>query len=617
MPKPLRPAPPPAEAASAADSRPPGDAAAKTPDEAVQAAEAARDRARALDQSLHAAAAPWFGGLSPVSLALAGMDWGLHLATQPAETARLATEAWRLSAQASLDAWSETVRPRDSSERPDDLRFQAEAWQAWPWPWVVHQYLAAERWWGEATQLRGMTTHHRDMAGVFARQWLDMLSPANAGLASPEVLAQTLAQRGDNLRAGWDHAVDAWRLRQGLPPLQDHGQHFVPGEDVAVTPGEVVYRNHLVELIQYHPQTPRVQAEPVFIVPSWIMKYYILDLSPHNSLVRWLVSQGHTVFILSWRNPDARDALLDMDDYLQLGVLAPLAALGERLPGQAVHAVGYCLGGTLLSIAAAALARPRRVQEAGRLPQLASLSLLAAETDFSEPGEMGVLIDESQVTLLEEMMAERGYLTGRQMAGSFQFLHSRELIWSATLRELWMGERLRPNDLMAWNADVTRMPAAMHSQYLRRCYLRNELAESRYEVEGAPVSLNDMAWPVFLVGTEKDHVAPWRSVYKLHRLCDAEMTFVLTSGGHNAGIVSEPGHPGRRWRQATRPRGGAWVPPDDWCGRAESHEGSWWTAWHDWLLAHGSGRQVAARAIGRSDSLAHAPGTYVHQRYDD
>ena len=580
-------------------------------------ADGARERAQSFDGLLHAQVAPWLSGLSPVSLALATADWALHLATQPAQATRLAAEALQLAAQAVADATTQARLPRDASVRPDDLRFAADAWQRWPYPWIVRNYLAAERWWREATELRGMEPHNREIVGFFARQWLDLMSPANTGLANPEVFDRTFEQRGDNLRLGAAIALDHWRMRHGLPPLLDHGQGFQPGVDVAVTPGEVVHRNHLVELIQYRPTTPTVHAEPVFIVPSWIMKYYILDLSPHNSMVRWLVSQGHTVFILSWRNPDEGDALLDMDDYLNLGVFDALAAVGRRVPGQRVHAVGYCLGGTLLSIAAAALARPGKVQGAGSLPELASLSFLAAETDFTEPGEMGVLIDESQVTLLEDMMAERGFLTGRQMAGSFQFLHSRELVWSATLRELWMGERLRPNDLMAWNADTTRMPAAMHSQYLRRLYLKNELAEARYGVEGRPVSLNDVTLPVFLVGTEKDHVAPWHSVYKLHRLTDAEITFVLTSGGHNAGIVSEPGHPGRRWRQRTRPRGGAWVSPQEWEADAASHEGSWWTAWDAWLRAKGSGQDVPARRIRGADALAPAPGRYVQQRYDD
>lgn len=579
-----------------------------------------RAAAQRFDGALHAAAAPLWAGLSPITLALAGVDWGLHLATQPAQAGRLALAAQQLALQWWVDCASRQDLCDPAGAHAADLRFSHPAWHHWPYaPWA-RAYLASGAWWREATALRGMQPHHQEVTKVFARQWLDAFSPANAGLANPEVLQRTLASGGRNLQQGLAHALDDWRRRQGLAPLQPPEQPFQPGVDVAITPGEVVHRNALVELIQYAPDpaTTTVQAEPVFIVPSWIMKYYILDLSPHNSMVRWLVSQGHTVFILSWRNPDADDALLGMDDYLELGVFDSLAAIARRVPGEAVHCAGYCLGGTLLAIAAAALARPQQVQGADALPAIASLSLLAAETDFSEPGEMGVLIDESQVTLLEEMMAERGYLTGPQMAGSFAFLHSRELIWSATLREIWLGERLRPNDLMAWNADVTRMPAAMHSQYLRRCYLRNELAESRYPVEGAPVSLADIRWPIFLVGTEKDHVSPWKSVYKLHRLASAApITFVLCSGGHNAGIVSEPGHAGRSYALRSQPADAAWVPPEAWREGAEPHEGSWWPAWHDWLLARGSGRQVAPRAVAAADSLGAAPGGHVQQRWHD
>jgi polyhydroxyalkanoate synthase len=583
----------------------------------AQAQAEAQAQAQALDSAFHANVAGFTGGLSPISLALAGTDWALHLATQPAQT-------WQLLAKAQQGAfqwWLRGLRNGQALQSgPEDLRFTHPGWRQWPLAPIVRAYLGSEAWWREATDLRGMTAHHREMTRVFARQWLDLLSPANAPLLNPEVVQRTWASGGANLLQGTLHAIDDWRRSQGLPALEAPERPYQPGVDVAITPGRVVHRNHLVELIQYSPSTPSVQAEPVFIVPSWIMKYYILDLSPANSMVRWLVGQGHTVFILSWRNPDESDALLDMSDYLHLGLFDALAAIARLVPGQAVHAAGYCLGGTLLAIGAAALARPGSVQGAEWLPRLASLSLLAAETDFSEPGEMGVLIDESQVAMLEDMMAERGYLTGRQMAGSFRFLHARELVWSATLRELWLGERLRPNDLMAWNADTTRMPAAMHSEYLRRCYLRNELAESRYPVQGRAVSLSDITQPIFLVGTEKDHVSPWRSVYKLHRLCDAEISFVLTNGGHNAGIVSEPGHPGRHFALRTRAPGGAWVPPEQWAEQAEQagrHEGSWWTAWHAWLLARGNGHQVPARTVPEVNGLPAAPGDHVQVRYND
>jgi polyhydroxyalkanoate synthase len=345
------------------------------------------------------------------------------------------------------------------------------------------------------------------------------------------------------------------------------------------------------------------------------MKYYILDLSPHNSMVKWLVSQGHTVFILSWRNPDEGNALLSLDDYLELGVFDALAAVGRIVPDQSVHACGYCLGGTLLSIAAAALSRQGGVAQPAQLPSLASVTLLATETDFTEPGEMGVMIDEAQVALLEDMMAERGYLSGFQMAGSFTYLHSGELLWSHWLREFWLGEAEQPNDLMAWNADVTRMPAVMHSQYLHRCYLHNDLAEGRYPVQGAPVSLNDIRQPMFVVGTEADHVSPWMSVYKVHRLCDTEIRFVLASGGHNAGIVSEPGHARRHFAMNTRERGGLWEDLQQWRTTVPRVEGSWWPAWHAWLTEQGSGHKAKARTPPPATVLADAPGSYVHVRY--
>ena len=252
---------------------------------------------------------------------------------------------------------------------------------------------------------------------------------------------------------------------------------------------------------------------------------------------------------------------------------------------------------------------------AKQLPELASVSLLAAEVDFKEPGEMGVLIDEEQVAQLEDLMAERGFLSGGQMGGSFAFLHSRDLVWAQRQRSLWMGEPNQPNDLMAWNADATRMPAVMHSEYLRRCYLHNEIAESRFPVEGRPVSIGDIRQPMFVVGTEKDHVSPWPSVYKIHQLTSAEITFVLTSGGHNAGIVSEPGHPRRHHALQTRAANGPWVDPEAWRRSATRVEGSWWTAWHAWLVAHGKSRKLKAKPL--TQGLCDAPGSYVHICYRD
>jgi len=568
-----------------------------------------------LDRVLHAAAAPLTGGLSPVSLALAMADWGWHLGVSPGRQLELAALAAQLGA--------DTLRQHDGAAeggagaRDDDPRFRHEAWAAWPYSQLRAGFRNAEAFWREAARVPGMSAHHAEMTQFFAKQWLAMLAPANWLLSNPVVLNDAVASQGAHLAQGLRHWLADASGTAAPPPSVRVGQ------DVAVTPGKVVHRNRLIELIRYEAQSDKVHAAPLFILPSWIMKYYILDLSPHNSLVRYLVEQGHTVYMVSWRNPDASDHELGMDDYLSLGVLDALRAIGTLSPkGVGVQAMGYCLGGTLLAIAAAALARAGSAPLLGYqdLPPLKTLSLLAAQTDFSEPGELGLFIDESQIGLLDNLTRGKGYLSGKQMAGSFQFLHSRDLVWTRRMREYLMGEREQQSDLMAWNADATRMPARMHHEYLTSLYLHNALAASSYRVNSHAVSLSELRMPVFMVGTERDHVSPWRSVYKLHHLCEAEITFALASGGHNAGIVSPPGphdqHPHRGYRIASRPAHGAWLDADDWLAQAHPHEGSWWPAWAQWLGRHG-GRKQAATPIPARAVLADAPGSYVMQRYSD
>ncbi len=569
--------------------------------------------AQRLDQRLQAAMAPLTGGLSPVSLSLAMADWAWHLALAPGRQVELAALATRLA--------SDTLHMHDGGDEStgaadDDPRFRHEAWAAWPFSQMRAGFRNAEVFWREAACAPGMTAHHTDLTQFFARQWLGMMTPANWLATNPVVLRDAVESSGAHLLKGARH----WLADvSGVPEPEDLeiASRFVVGRDLAVTPGKVVYRNRLIELIRYQPQTAKVHPEPVFVIPSWIMKFYILDLSPRNSMVRYLVSQGHTVYMLSWRNPDAADAQLSMDDYLRLGVLDALQAIaGQSGKDVPVHAVGYCLGGTLLAIVAAALARKGGVAGKRQLPPLKTLTLLAAQTDFSEPGELGLFIDESQIDLLDSITRTQGYLSGKQMAGSFQFLHSRELVWTRRMREYLMGEREQPNDLMAWNADTTRMPARMHHEYLTSLYLHNALASSRYRVEGRSVSLGDIHQPVFMVGTQRDHVSPWRSVFKLNHLCDAEITFVLTSGGHNAGVISEPGHAGRSYQIATRPAHDPWVEPDQWAASTPKRDGSWWPAWQQWLAAHSSPEQ-AARAIPAKAALGNAPGEYVMLRYKE
>ncbi|WP_445657553.1 PHA/PHB synthase family protein [Achromobacter sp. NCFB-sbj8-Ac1-l] len=502
---------------------------------------------------------------------------------------------------------SDTTPPARKDIAMTAGRFDDTAWGQWPYSWWRRTFEQAQGGWN--TYVRALplaNAHQRALAAFAALQWLEVLAPDNHPYTHPQVLRQTLQEGGANLlrgaQAAWEDGLRQWG---GLPPAG--AEHFRPGHDVAVTPGKVVLRNRLIELIQYCPGTERVRPEPIFIVPAWIMKYYILDLSPHNSLIRYLVGQGYTVFCVSWKNPGTAERDLSMDDYLNLGVREPLAAVNAITPGASVHAAGYCLGGTLLAIAAAAMARDGDTR-------LASLSLLAAQTDFSEPGELGLFIDEFQVALLQAEMQALGYFPAQQMSGAFQLLRSQQLVWGRMINDYWLGQRQPMTDLQAWNADATRMPARMHGEYLRRLYLDNDLAAGRYAVDGQPVSLADLRTPLFCVGTETDNVAPWRSVYKLHGLAPAPLTFVLTRGGHNAGIVSEPGHPRRHFRSLTRPAGQPALAPDAWLAAATTHAGSWWPHWRAWLDAR-SGKTAKPPALGAARQgypvLDDAPGTYV------
>ncbi|MFA9219359.1 MAG: PHA/PHB synthase family protein, partial [Sphingomonadaceae bacterium] len=493
--------------------------------------------ANPLDLALQSAMAKITMGVSPIAMSLAFQDWLLHLATSPGKQLELA----QLLTQLTTD-----IAPIDPARREGESRFAAPGWEQWPFSAMSHSFMQAEQFWRQATSgVRGVAPHHADVVNFTARQLLDLAAPSNYFLTNPEVLRTAVETGGQSVLKGWANWLQDMAGRK--PAAADEQSAYQVGRNVAMTPGKVVYRNELIELIQYAPQTPQVYREPLLIVPSWIMKYYILDLSPHNSMVRYLVEQGHTVFLVSWRNPVAADRDLGMDDYLKHGVFDAVAEV-DRITGQPVHGIGYCLGGTLLSMAAAVYG----AQRDGYAGKLKSVSLLAAQTDFSEPGELGLFIDDSELAFLDAMMWQHGYLDGSQMAGSFQLLNSRDLVWSRIMQEYLMGKRSVPNDLMAWNADTTRMPYRMHSEYLKRLFLHNDLAEGRYCVDGKAVALTDIKAPLYVVGTGRDHVSPWKSVYKIHLSASGPVDFVLASGGHNAGIVSEPGHAKRSFKYIRR-----------------------------------------------------------------
>jgi polyhydroxyalkanoate synthase len=514
---------------------------------------------------------------------------------------------WTSSPQAAFGA----SVPAPLEPLRQDKRFADPAWERWPFNVYRQSFLLTEQWWGQATKgVPGVARHHEDVVSFITRQMLDSVAPTNFAATNPLVLEQTAREGGANfIRGACNAAADAGRVLVGEPPVG--AEAFVPGRDVAVTPGKVVFRNELIELIAYTPTTAQVYPEPVLIMSAWIMKYYILDLSPANSLVRYLVDHGHTVFAISWKNPTRDDRNLSFDDYRRLGFMAALDAVTAIVPHEPVHAVGYCLGGTLLAIAAAAMARDGD-------ERLASLTLFAAQTDTSEAGEIMLFVDDAQVKFLEDMMAERGYLEGRQMLAAFQLLRSNDLIWSAMVQEYLLGKRTPMFDLLAWNADSTRMPARMHSEYLRTLFLNNDLAAGRFVVDGRPISLRDIRIPVFAVSTITDHVAPWKSVYKIAGLTDTEITFILSNGGHNAGVVSPPGTPHRHYQLAVHAEAANAVDAQEWQATAPLHEGSWWPAWEDWLVRHSGPRAAAAAPLGAPDAgyapLGDAPGTYVFER---
>jgi polyhydroxyalkanoate synthase len=566
-----------------------------------------------VDRSVHAATARFTGGLSPASLAEAYMDWAIHVMFSPGKQALLWQKAVKKSARYAghvAQCLTEAEPPpRCIEPLPQDRRFDSPAWQQWPYNAIHQGFLLTQQWWHNATTgVRGVTLQHENLVQFMARQLLDVVSPSNFLLTNPDLLSRTTEQGGKNLIAGLQNFFEDWQREvSGKRPVG--AEAFTPGRNVAVTPGKVVMRNRLIELIQYAPATAQVRPEPILIVPAWIMKYYILDLSEHNSMVRWLTQQGYTVFMISWKNPGPEDRELGMDDYRTLGVMAALEAISAIVPGRRVHATGYCLGGTLLSIAASAMARDGD-------ERLASISFFAAQTDFKEAGELTLFTNESQLAFLEDMMWEQGFLDTTQMAGAFQTLRSNDLVWSRIVHDYLMGERRPLTDLMAWNADATRMPFRMHTEYLRKLFLNNDLAEGRFTVAGRPVALTDIRAPIFAVGTEQDHVAPWPSAFKIHLLTDTEVTFVLTGGGHNAGIVSEPGHRGRAYRVLTRTNESHYLDPEAWLAQAEPRDGSWWLEWGRWLDAR-SGSPVEPPAMGAGANglrpMCDAPGTYVMQ----
>ncbi|HQT59696.1 MULTISPECIES: alpha/beta hydrolase [unclassified Acidiphilium] len=511
---------------------------------------------------------------------------------------------WQHSTRRMMGLETAPVVPPD----PRDKRFQHEEWKENEiFDFIRQSYLLSARFVQDVVRrVDGLDPKTAQKVDFYARQFVDAMSPSNFALTNPQVLRKTVETRGENLLRGLSNLLRDLEAGRGqLHIRMTDAEAFSVGGNIAVTPGKVVFRNELMELIQYTPATQTVRKTPLVIFPPWINKFYILDLRPKNSFIRWAVEQGHTVFVASWVNPDERLAEKDFADYMKLGVFAALDAIEQATGERQVNAIGYCLGGTLLAATLAVMARRRD-------NRIKSATFLVTLTDFADVGELGVFIDEEQLVALEEKMNRRGYLEGSAMATTFNMLRSNDLIWSFVVNNYLLGNETFPFDLLYWNSDSTRMPAAMHSFYLRNMYQKNLLSQKdAITLDGTPVDLRRVKVPVYFLSCREDHIAPWASTYRATQMMAGPKRFVLAASGHIAGVINPPDS-GKynHFVNATLP-----TSPEDWFAGATEVAGSWWPDWQRWIAAQGS-EQVPARGPGDGalPALADAPGNYVKVR---
>jgi polyhydroxyalkanoate synthase len=492
----------------------------------------------------------------------------------------------------------------------EDRRFRDHEWRDNTlFDYVKQSYLLAARYiQGAVRQNGGFADHAGRKIDFYTRQFVDAMAPSNFVMTNPEVLRATMESGGENLVNGLKNLLEDLERGKGrLAISMTDMAAFEIGRNVATTPGKVVYENDLIQLIQYAPTTETVHRRPLLIMPPWINKFYILDLRPQNSFIRWAVSQGHTVFVVSWVNPDERLSAKNFEDYMNEGPLAALDAMAAATGEKEANIIGYCLGGTLLSATLAYMAakRDRRVKSA---------TFFVTMVDFAEAGDLSVFIDEEQIHALEERMEKKGYLEARDMHTTFNMLRANDLIWSFVVNNYLLGKSPLPFDLLYWNADSTRMPAAMHSFYLRRMYQENLLAKpGGITLGGVKIDLRKVKTPAFLLSTREDHIAPWRSTYAATQLYTGPVKFVLSASGHIAGVVNPPGSKYGHWTSDNNPPS-----PDDWLAGATKHESSWWPAWEEWISQY-TGGEVPARHPdgGKLTPIEDAPGSYVKVRAED
>jgi polyhydroxyalkanoate synthase len=547
-------------------------------------------------------------GVDPLNIGGAFLAMTARLMAHPGRVMQAQLGFW----QDYMTLWQNTTRRimgMDSvpviEADPKDKRFRDEAWQQSEiFDFIKQSYLLSARYVQDVVrQADGLDPKTAQKVDFYARQFVDAMSPSNFLLTNPEVLRRTAETGGENLLRGLNNLLgDLERGRGKLSIKMTDADAFKLGENIAVSPGKVVFQNALMQLIQYTPATETVLKRPLLILPPWINKFYILDLRPRNSLVRYLVSQGHTVFMVSWVNPDEHLADAGFEDYMKLGVFAALDAIEQATGERDVNAIGYCLGGTLLATTLAWMAKrdDKRIRSA---------TFFVTMLDFAETGELGVFIDEEQLEALEEKMRTRGFLEGRDMATTFNMLRANDLIWSFVVNNYLMGNEPFPFDLLYWNSDATRMPARMHSFYLRHMYQQDLLAKpDALTFAGESIDLRRIKVPAYFLSTREDHIAPWRSTYRGAHLLGGKCRFVLAASGHIAGVVNPPdGGKYNHWVNAALPED-----PAAWLEGASEMAGSWWPDWNRWATAHAPAR-VAARVPGdgKLKVIEDAPGSYV------
>jgi polyhydroxyalkanoate synthase len=489
--------------------------------------------------------------------------------------------------------------------RPEDRRFADAAWQENQlFDFIKQSYLLSARWMqSTVNDVDGLDPKTAQKIDFYTRQFVDAMAPSNFVLTNPEVLRKTLESGGENLVKGLENLLgDLERGKGRLQIKMTDPEAFEVGRNIAVTPGKVVFQNDLIQLLQYEPTTPQVAKRPLLIVPPWINKYYILDLREKNSFIRWAVAEGHTVFIISWVNPDDRLARKGFEDYMVEGPLAALEAIEKATGQKQANVIGYCLGGTLLAAALAYMA-------VKKIDRVASATFFTALVDFAEPGELGVFIDEEQLNALEARMEEKGYLEGSAMATTFNMLRANDLIWSFVVNNYLMGKEPFPFDLLYWNSDSTRMPAAMHSFYLRKMYQENLLVQpGGITLKGTPIDLRKVKTPTFILSTKEDHIAPWKSTYAMTQIFRGPITFVLAASGHVAGVVNPPAAAKyHHWVNERTPKD-----PEAWLASATSQPGSWWPTWACWVAQYADGKVPARRpGEGKLKPIEDAPGSYA------